>query len=216
MNTVMHFLNLHGQNLINAIITHIQFVVVSVSIGFALAMLLAILLSRLPGEVSTVAIPVLGVFQTIPGLVFIGILFMYTGIRPLTVIIALSIYALFPILKNTYAGILSVPDAAKEAARGCGMTNFQILYKVELPMAVSSIFAGLRMSTIYTVSWAVLAAMIGLGGLGQFIYVGIDTNNQVLIVGGALPAAILAILFGLLIDFIQSVVTPRGLKGRKT
>ena len=216
MNTVRHFLNIHGQNLINAVITHIQYVVVSVSIGFVLAMLLAVLLSRLPAKVSTIAIPVLGVFQTIPGLVFIGVLFMYTGIRPLTVIIALSIYALFPILKNTYAGILSVPEAAKEAARGCGMTNFQMLYKVELPMAMSSIFAGLRMSTIYTVSWAVLAAMIGLGGLGQFIYIGIDTNNQVLIVGGALPAAILAVLFGLLIDFVQSIVTPRGLKGRKT
>ncbi|MCL2852633.1 MAG: ABC transporter permease [Defluviitaleaceae bacterium] len=216
MNTITHFLNLHGQSLVNAIITHIQFVVVSVSAGFVMAMMIAILLSRLPSKVSSVVIPILGVFQTIPGLVFIGILFMYTGIRPITVLIALSIYALFPILKNTYAGIISVPEAAKEAARGCGMTNFQILYKIELPLAMSSIFAGVRMSTIYTVSWAVLAAMIGLGGLGQFIYIGIDTNNQVLIVGGALPAAILAVTFGLLIDLVQSIVTPRGLKGRKT
>ena len=216
MSTITHFFNLHGQNLVSAIFTHIQFVVVSVSAGFIMAMLLAILLSRLPSKVSTFAIPALGVFQTIPGLVFIGILFMYTGIRPITVIIALSIYALFPILKNTYAGIISVPEAAKEAARGCGMTNLQILCKVELPLSMSSIFAGLRMSTIYTVSWAVLAAMIGLGGLGQFIYVGIDTNNQMLIVGGALPAAVLAVMFGLLIDFVQAKITPRGLKGRKT
>ena len=93
------------------------------------------------------------------------------------------------------------------------MNNFQILYKVELPMAMNSIFSGVRMSTIYTVSWAVLAAMIGLGGLGEFIYRGIDTNNNTLIIGGAVPAAIMAILLGALIDFIQGKVTPRGLKG---
>jgi len=213
---VTHFLNIHGSILVTAIIVHVQYVVVSVTAGFVMAMLLAILLSRLPAKVASVILPVLGVFQTVPGLVFIGILFMYTGMRPITVLIALSIYALFPILKNSYAGILSVPEAAKEAARGCGMTNFQILYKVELPLAMSSIFAGVRMSTIYTVSWAVLAAMIGLGGLGQFIYTGIDTNNQVLIMGGALPAAVLAVMFAMLIDFVQAKVTPRGLKGRKT
>jgi len=200
---------------VTAVLVHLQFVVVSVGIGFVMAMLLAIMLSRLPAKVSAVALPVLGVFQTVPGLVFIGILFMYTGIRPLTVIIALSIYALFPILKNSYAGILSVPEAMKEAARGCGMTDLQILCKVELPLAMSSIFAGVRMSTIYTVSWAVLAAMIGLGGLGQFIFIGIETNNQVLILGGAIPAAILAVALAMLIDFVQDKLTPRGMKGRK-
>jgi osmoprotectant transport system permease protein len=88
----------------------------------------------------------------------------------------------------------------------------QILFKVELPLAMSSIFSGLRMSTIYTVSWAVLAAMIGLGGLGEFVYRGIETNNQTLILGGALPSAILAMLLGYLIDLIQKKVTPRGLR----
>ena len=212
MSQIIRFFDLYTNMLINAIWTHIQYVVVSVGIGFILAMLLAILLSRMP-KISGVALPVLGVFQTVPGLVFIGILFMYTGIRPITIIVALSIYALFPILKNTYAGILAVPSAPKEAARGCGMTNFQILYKVELPMALPAIFSGVRMATIYTVSWAVLAAMIGLGGLGEFIYRGIDTNNQTLIIGGAVPAAVMAILLGFLIDFVEEKVTPRGLRG---
>lgn len=212
MEQIMHFFTLHGQSLFAAIITHIQFVVVSVFFGFIMALLFAVLLSRLPDYVSDFVLPVLGVFQTIPGLVFIGVLFMYTGMEPITVIIALSVYALFPILKNTYAGIISVPRVAKEAAKGCGMTNFQILYKVELPMSLNAIFSGLRMSTIYTVSWAVLAAMIGLGGLGEFIYRGIETNNQTLILGGAIPASILAILFGYIIDFVQKKVTPRGLK----
>lgn len=211
---IIDFIEMYGHKLLIAIIVHLQYVFISVGIGFVIALTLGILLSRAP-NISKFIIPVIGVFQTVPGLVFIGILFIYLGIRPLTIIIALSIYALFPILKNTYTGILNVDRDIKEAARGCGMTDFQILYKIELPLAMNSIISGLRMSTIYTVSWAVLAAMIGLGGLGEFVYRGIDTNNSVLIIGGAIPAAILAILLGLLIDLIQDKVTPRGLKGGK-
>lgn len=211
--SIISFLEKYGDKLVHAIIVHLQYVFVSVAIGFIIALILGIVLSRFP-KISKIVIPIIGVFQTIPGLVFIGVLFIFIGMKPITVIIALSIYAIFPILKNTYTGILSVDESLKEAARGCGMSNMQILFKVEIPLAMSAIISGLRMSTIYTVSWAVLAAMIGLGGLGEFIYRGIDTNNNVLIIGGALPAAVIAIILGLLIDFIQSKITPRGLKGR--
>ena len=209
------FLERYGEKLLEAIVVHLQYVFVSVGIGLVVALILGILLYRVP-KLSSVIIPVVSIFQTIPGLVFIGVLFIRIGIQPATVIIALSIYALFPILKNTYTGILSVDKGLIEAARGCGMSNWQILFKLELPLAMPSIFSGLRMSTIYTVSWAVLAAMIGLGGLGEFIYRGIDTNNNTLIIGGAIPAAVLAILLGFLIDFIQAKVTPRGLKGGRS
>lgn len=197
--------------MIRAILTHLGYVFISVLGGFIIAVTLAILLSRIP-KVSNVVIPILGIFQTIPGLVFIGVLFIYLGMEPITVIIALTIYAIFPILKNTYTGLLDVDEGVKEAARGCGMTNMQILFKVELPLSVNAIFSGLRMTTIYTVSWAVLAAMIGLGGLGEFIYRGIATNNNTLIVGGAIPAAIIAVVLGFIIDKIQSKLTPRGLQ----
>ena len=196
---IIDFFNVYGEKLFVAILVHLKYVFISVSIGFVIALILGILLSRAPG-ISNIVIPILGIFQTIPGLVFIGVLFIYLGIRDATVVIALSIYSLFPILKNTYTGLLNVDESLKEAARGCGMTKFQILYKVELPLAMKSIISGLRMSTIFTVSWAVLAAMIGLGGLGEFIYRGIETNNTTLIVGGAIPSAIIAILLGLLID----------------
>ena len=204
------FLGKYGDKLLTAIIVHLQYVFISVGIGFIIALILGILLSRAP-KLSNIVIPIIGIFQTIPGLVFIGVLFIYLGMIPITVIIALSIYALFPILKNTYTGIVGVDKSLIEAARGCGMTNMQILLKVELPLAMSSIFSGLRMSTIYTVSWTVLAAMIGLGGLGEFVYRGIETNNQTLIIGGALPSAIIAMTLGYLIDLIQKKVTPRGL-----
>ena len=207
----MNYIDKYGERLLNAILTHLEIVLISVAAGFVVAFILGILLSRLP-KISAIVIPILAVFQTIPGLVFIGVLFLYTGMQQITVIIALAIYAVFPILKNTYVGLITVDSSLKEAARGCGMNKLQILLNVELPLASAAIVSGLRMSTIYTVSWAVLAAMIGQGGLGEFVYQGIETNNNELIVIGAIPAAFLAMGLGYIIDKTQARLTPRGLK----
>lgn len=196
----------YGSMLLSAIGTHMIYVIISVTLGFITGMVLGIILSRVP-KWSVVILPVLSVFQTIPGLAFIGILFLITGMKPITVIIALSVYVIFPVLKNTYTGILSVEDKYIEAAKGCGMTSFQTLIKVELPLASPAVIAGLRMAVIYTVSWAVLAAMIGLGGLGDFIYQGTTSNNNTLILLGAVPAAIIAIVLGLIIDLLQKKLT---------
>lgn len=206
------FFEQYGEKLWGAIVTHLFYVLVSVSIGFVIALIGGILLSRVP-KLSKIILPVISIFQTIPGIVFIGILFLYIGMVPTTVIIALSIYAIFPILKNTYIGILGVSEQYKDAAKGCGMSPLQVLLRVELPLAIPAIIGGLRISTIYTVSWAVLASMIGLGGLGDFIYIGVSTNNNMLIIAGAIPSAILAVTLGLLIDFLQKKIIPRGLKG---
>ncbi|BAK99862.1 putative osmoprotectant ABC transporter permease protein [Oscillibacter valericigenes Sjm18-20] len=205
------FFATYGSMLAEAIIVHVLYVLASVAVGFILGLALGILLSRVP-RWSTVLIPVVSIFQTIPGLVFIGVLFIWIGMQPATVIIALSIYAMFPVLKNTYTGILGVQPKYVEAAKGCGMSSIQTLWRVELPLAMPTIIAGLRMAAIYTVSWAVLAAMIGLGGLGNFVYQGVSSNNNTLIIAGAIPAAILAIVIGALIDLLQRKVTPRGLK----
>ncbi|MGD9559482.1 MAG: ABC transporter permease [Oscillospiraceae bacterium] len=206
-----NFFSLYGTRLVNAIFTHLFYVVVSVSIGFVVALVLGVLLSRAPRWARFV-LPVLSLFQTIPGIVFLGVLFVYLGMVPRTVIIALSIYAVFPVLKNTYVGIVEVPQEYKEAARGCGMSGFQALVKVEIPLALPSIIAGLRLSTVYTVSWTVLAAMIGLGGLGEFIYTGVTSNNNTLIIAGAIPAAIMAIGFSLLIDLLSKKLIPKPLR----
>lgn len=201
----------YGARLAEGILVHTGFVLASVSIGFVLGLAAGILLSRIP-KWSGVILPVISVFQTIPGLVFIGLLFLWLGMTPATVITALSIYAMFPVLKNTYTGILGVERRYIEAARGCGMSRLQTLCKVELPLAMPTIVAGLRMSAVYTVSWAVLAAMIGQGGLGDFVYQGTSSNNNTLILLGAVPAALLAIAIGAAIDLLQRKVTPRGLR----
>ena len=201
----------YGAMLAKAIGIHTVYVLVSVACGFCLGLLLGILLSRVP-KWSGIILPVLSIFQTIPGLVFIGVLFILWGNTASTVIVALSVYAMFPVLKNTYTGILGVEEKYMEAARGCGMSPLQALLRMELPLAMPTIIAGLRMAAIYTVSWTVLAAMIGRGGLGTFVYQGVASNNNTLILLGAIPAAILAILFGAVIDRLQRKVTPRGLQ----
>lgn len=201
----------YGEMLLEAIVTHIIYVLCSVSIGFVAGFLLGVLLSRIP-KWSSIILPIISIFHTIPGLVFIGILFLWLGMIPATVIIALAVYAMFPVLKNTYTGLLEVDNKYIEAAKGCGMSPFQTIAKVELPLAAPTIIAGLRMAAVYTVSWAVLAAMIGLGGLGNFVYQGTSSNNNTLILLGAIPAAILAIVIGVFIDLLQKKVTPRGLR----
>jgi osmoprotectant transport system permease protein len=205
---MMRFFELYGDKLIIAIVMHLFYVFVSVVIGFVIALLSGILLSRMP-RYAKIILPVISIFQTIPGIVFIGILFLYLGMVPITVITALAIYAVFPILKNTFVGITEVAPQYKEAARGCGMSDLQVLLKVELPLAMPAIIGGLRMSTVYTVSWAVLASMIGLGGLGEFIYIGVATNNNTLIIAGAIPAAIMAVGFSLLIDAFKKSLIPK-------
>lgn len=205
------FFSVYGGMLVRAVGVHIVYVLVSVAVGFVLGLALGVLLSRAPSW-SGVLLPLVSVLQTIPGLVFIGVLFLWLGMRPATAIIALSIYAMFPVLKNTYTGVLSVEPKYLEAARGCGMSPLQALWQVELPLAMPTIVAGLRMSAIYTVSWTVLAAMIGLGGLGTFVYQGVSSNNHALIIAGAVPAAVLAVVIGALIDLLQKKVTPRGMR----
>ena len=199
--------------ILHAVALHLGYTLVSVSIGFVLGVALGILLTRTP-KLSKYILPVLSVLNTIPGIVFIGVLFLYLGRQPATVLTALSVYAMFPVLKNTFTGLNEVDDQYKEAARGCGMNHFQRLMLVELPLAMPTIIGGLRIATVYTVSWAVVAAMIGLGGLGDFIYKGVSSNNNALILQGAIPAALLAFVLGTLVDILQRHVVPRGLRKR--
>ena len=201
-------------DILRAVAVHLGYTVVSVSVGFVLGVALGIVLSRFP-RAARFILPALSVLNTVPGIVFLGLLFLWLGMRPITVLAALSIYAAFPVLKNTVAGLAAVEPQYKEAARGCGMDQLQRLRLVELPLAMPTIIGGLRLSTVYTVSWAVLAAMIGQGGLGDFIYKGVSSNNHVLILQGAIPAALLAFLLGSLVDALQKRVVPRGMRSGK-
>lgn len=170
----------------------------------AIAMLIATLIGFPLGIVLTryrkLRAPILGaanVIQTVPSLALFGFLIpvpFIGGIGPRTAIVALVLYALLPILRNTFTGISSVDPAVLEAARGMGMTDDQILWQVEIPLSLTVILAGIRVAAVICIGLATIAAAIGAGGLGTFIYRGVSMVNDQLILAGAIPAAILAIL----------------------
>jgi osmoprotectant transport system permease protein len=151
------------------------------------------------------------VVQTIPSLALFGFLMpvpFLGGIGASTAIIALTLYALLPILRNTYTGIAGVDAAVLETARAMGMTPRQILWKVELPLSLGVILAGVRVATVISIGVATIAAAIGAGGLGVFIFRGVAMVSNPVILAGAIPAALLAIAMDLLLGFVERRLTP--------
>ncbi|WP_044895105.1 ABC transporter permease [Bacillus alveayuensis] len=184
-------------------------------IAMLIAILIAVPLGVLLTRYRKLAEPIIGVaaiIQTIPSLALLGFMLPIFGIGKVPAIIALTLYALLPILRNTYAGILGVDPALVDAGRGMGMTSRQILFMVELPLTLPIIMAGVRTATVLTIGVAALATFIGAGGLGDLIDRGLRVADKNLILTGAIPAAILAILFDLALRKLEEKVTPRGLK----
>ena len=175
---------------------HLILVGLSILIACAIGLPLGVLISRR----AALRTPLLGfanVMQTIPSLALFGFLIpipLIGGIGKRTAIVALILYALLPILRNTLVGILGVDPAVRESAIAMGLTNWQLLWQVELPLAARTILAGIRVATVTTIGTATIAAAIGGGGLGVFIFRGIASLDTVQILAGAAPAAILALL----------------------
>jgi osmoprotectant transport system permease protein len=181
---------------------HIGLVAISTAIAALIGLPLGVLVARSPGWRR----PVLGVanvFQTIPTLALFGLLIPVFGIGAWTAITALVVYALLPIVRNTYAGITGVDPAVREAGRGMGMTDGELLRLVELPLAAGVILAGVRIATVVSVGIATIAAAIGAGGLGVYIFRGVATVDNTLILAGAIPAALLALLADALLGFAE-------------
>jgi osmoprotectant transport system permease protein len=190
---------------------HLELTFVSLVLANLIAIPVGIMLTRY----RRLAEPVIGVaavFQTVPSLALLGFMIPLFGIGTMPAIIALTIYGLLPILRNTYTGILGVAPAAVEAGVGMGMTSRQVLVMVELPLALPVIMAGIRTATVLIVGVATLAALIGAGGLGDLIFRGIAMANSPLILAGALPAALMAILFDYSLKRLEVMVQPRGTK----
>lgn len=189
-------------------------ILVSISIGIALlaGIPLGILITRQP----QLAKPILGtanIMQTVPSLALFGFLISVPflgGIGNTPAIVALTLYSLLPIIRNTYTGITGVDRAIREAGRGMGMTDWQLLYQVELPLAIGVILAGVRVATVIAIGIATIAPAIGAGGLGVFIFRGISVVNNQLILAGAIPAAVLALLADFAIGWLEHYLTPAG------
>lgn len=190
---------------------HIQLVFFSMIIATVLAVTLGIVATGVPW-LKTLLLGGAGVLQTIPSLALLGFMIPIFGIGVKTAIAALFLYSLLPIMRNTYTGIKDVDAATVEAAKGVGMTSLQILFKVELPLAIPIIMAGIRTAAVINVGNATLAAFIGAGGLGDFIFLGITRGIDGLILLGAIPATLLAIMIESFFSAVERWTTPEGLK----
>lgn len=199
------------REVIEATFIHIQLVFFSMIMAVILGVLLGILITRIPRLVPLV-LGGTGIMQTIPSLAVLGFMIPIFGIGVKTGIAALFLYSLLPIVRNTYTGIQDVDSATKEAAKGMGMKSWQILLKVELPLSIPIIMAGIRTAAVINVGNATLAAFIGAGGLGDFIFLGITRGIDGLIFLGAIPAALLAIFLEIFFNRLERWTTPKGLR----
>ncbi|AJQ25705.1 ABC transporter permease [Pelosinus fermentans] len=186
---------------------HIQLTLVALFIGNLIALPLGILLTR-KRKLAEAVIGITSVFQTIPSLALLGFMIPFFGIGFGPAIVALTIYALLPILRNTYTGILGVNQAVVDAGTGMGMTSRQVLFMIEIPLALPIIMAGIRTATVMVIGVATLAALVGAGGLGDIIFRGIAMARQDLILAGAIPAALLSMIFDYILKRIEIAVQP--------
>ena len=210
--TFSEIIDQYQPQLIARIGEHFWLVGAGMLIAAAIAVPAGILLTRQP-KIERWVLGFTNAVQTIPSLALFGFLIplpVIGGIGPRSAIVALVLYALLPIVRNTYTGIKEVDPAVREAALAMGMTDGQILRMVELPLAARTIIAGLRVATVTGVGVATVATLIGAGGLGDFIYRGLQTVNSNLILLGAVPAALMA----LGADFGLGLIEKKLVKGR--
>jgi len=193
---------------------HVFLVFVSIALAVAIGVPVGILMTRRP-RMGKPILAFANIVQTIPSLALFGFLIPIPyigGIGTRTAILALLLYSLLPIIRNTFAGISGVEPAVREAARGMGMTNSQILWQVEIPLSLGVIFAGVRVATVIAVGVATIAAAIGAGGLGMFIFRGTSMLDYRVILAGAIPAALIA----LAADFGMSTLEKHFMRERKS
>ncbi|MDZ7950041.1 ABC transporter permease [Nostoc sp. DedQUE09] len=200
------FLVKYAPEILQHTLEHLFLVGIAIGIAILVGIPLGILITRK----TYLRQPILGIaniFQTIPSLALFGLLIpvpIIGGIGAVPAIVALTVYSLLPIIRNTYTGITGVDPAIREAGRGMGMTDRQLLLQVEIPLALGFILAGVRVATVIAIGIATIAAAIGAGGLGVFIFRGISVVNNQLILAGAVPAAAIALLADFAIGLMEN------------
>ncbi|MEO1376319.1 MAG: ABC transporter permease [Cyanobacteria bacterium J06635_10] len=199
------FLFKYGSEIIEHSIEHLVLVIIAIAIATMVGIPLGILITRN----QALRKPILGVaniLQTIPSLALFGLLIpipIIGGIGEVPAIVTLTLYSFLPIIRNTYTGIMNVNPAIREAGRGMGMTDMQLLLQVEIPLSLGVILAGVRVAMVIGIGIATIAAAIGAGGLGVFIFRGISMVNNQLILAGAVPAALIALIADLGIGALE-------------
>ena len=200
----------HGSELLVKTWQQIYISAISLGLGIIVAIPLSVVLMKFK-RIAKVVIAIASMLQTIPALALLAIMIPFFGVGKVPAIIALFLYSLMPILRNTYVGLTDVNQDTIDSARGLGMTNMQLILKVDIPLAMPVIMAGIRLSAIYVIAWATLASYIGAGGLGDFIFNGLSLYQTDLIFGGTIPVIILALLTDYLLGKLERKLTPKGI-----
>ena len=206
--TLINFILERKLEIISRILEHIQLTGISVLLAIGVGVPIGIILSKTKKLIPPV-IGIVNIIQTIPSLALLGLLIPLLGIGFKPAILALFLYSLLAIVKNTLTGINNVENSIIEAGTGMGMTSSQILIKIELPLAIPVVFSGIRIATVACIGIATLCASIGAGGLGQFIFRGISMVNNNMILAGAIPSALLAIIFDFILHLLEKYFSPK-------
>ncbi len=214
MNQMMTFLQTNGGELLYKTGEHLYISLIAVVLGIIVAVPLGVLLTRMKKGAGAV-IGAVNIVQTLPSLAILAFFIPLLGVGKVPAIVALFFYSVLPILRNTYTGIKGVNKNLLESGKGIGMTGWEQIRLVEIPLAIPIIMAGIRTSTIYLIGWATLSSFIGGGGLGDYIFIGLNLYQPEYIIGGAVPVTILAIIIDYLLAVTERKVTPKGLQGMK-
>ncbi|MGE7838390.1 ABC transporter permease [Viridibacillus arvi] len=208
---MIDFITQNGGDIVQKTWEHFYISAIALILGIVVAVPLGILLSKLQ-RTAKIILGITSVLQTLPSLAILAIMIPFLGVGKIPAIIALFIYTLLPILNNTYIGMNSVNSGLKSAGISMGMTKIQSIGMVELPLAIPVIMSGIRLSAVYAISWATLASYIGAGGLGDFIFNGLNLYQPEFIIGGAVLVTILALITDFILSKVEKWATPRGLK----
>lgn len=208
---MIDFIMENRTELLEKTLEHFYISIFALVIGIVIAVPLGILISK-NKRLSNIILTTAGVLQTIPTLALLALMIPLFGIGKTPAIIALAAYILLPMLNNTIIGVQSISGEVKEAAKSMGMTNMQLMRSVDFPLALPYIMSGVRLSSVYVISWATLASYIGAGGLGDYVFQGLNLYEPMMIIVAAVLVTSIALITDVILSFVEKWSVPKGLK----
>ena len=205
------FFQEYGSQLVSKTIEHFYISIIALLIAIVVAVPLGILLSKTK-RTANVVLTIAGVLQTIPTLAVLAIMIPIFGVGKTPAIVALFIYVLLPILNNTVLGVKNIDKNVIQAGQSMGMTQFQLMKDVQMPLALPMIISGIRLSSVYVISWATLASYVGAGGLGDLVFNGLNLYQPPMIISAAILVTLLALIVDFLLSLVEKWAVPKGLK----
>jgi len=211
INSLINFFVKRHKEILSLLLQHLYLTFLAVGFAILVGIPLGILIARYK-KLSGPIIGVANVIQAIPSLALLGFLIPFLGIGTKPSIFMVLLYSLLPIIKNCYTALVNIDGDLLEAAKGMGMTKRQVLFRVQIPLAMPVIMAGIRISAVTAVGLMTIAAFVGAGGLGDLVFRGVQSVNNNMIIAGALPACLLALVMDFVIGRLEKLTVPKGIR----